>query len=390
MSTAFFKKPRSVGAGSINDRLIDIHRATRLTHPEVSRIAIALYDPKTDHLRTFAHSSEGRHPLDNYQTTLADVPSLKALADAGEIRTVNNLIDLTSTGSRYHTQAIGDEYRSSLTVPFYKGDDFAGFIFFNSRTRGYFTKDRCQALSLAAELVHALVMETLKPVEMLTNTIGVAKDISHYRDEETGAHLDRVANYTGLIARHLADQEELDDEFIQMIFLFAPLHDLGKVAIPDHVLLKPGKLDPDELKIMRTHPDKGVEICDRLLNSLGFVSPRQGRMLRNIIHHHHEAWDGSGYPHGLSHRNIPLEAAIVAVADVFDALTSTRPYKSAWSTEDAFAFLARHAGAKFHPDCVAAFLNHRDEVEAIQQRFVDDPNDREYAEWSQQLLSQVG
>ncbi|MCF8482495.1 MAG: HD domain-containing protein [Rhodospirillum sp.] len=385
MSTAFFKK-----SGSTSDRLVDIHRATRFTHPDVNRIAIALYDSKTDRLRTFAHSSEGRHPLDNYQAVLSEVPSLKVLADRGDVRAVDNLSELAGPGSGRHTQAIGEEYRSSLTVPFYKGEAFAGFVFFNSRTRGYFTRDRCQALSLAAEVVNALVMETLKPVEMLSNSIGVAKDISHYRDEETGAHLDRVANYASLIAQHLADQEELDDEFIQMLFLFAPLHDLGKVAIPDNVLLKPDKLNQEELRIMRTHPDKGVEICDRLLDSMGFVSARQGRMLRNIIHYHHEAWDGSGYPSGLTRQNIPLEAAIVAVADVFDALTSARPYKNAWTTDAACDFLAQNAGGKFNPDCVAVFLDHREEVEMIQRRFGDGQHEVRRTNWVQSSLSRTG
>jgi HD-GYP domain-containing protein (c-di-GMP phosphodiesterase class II) len=376
MSTVFFRKPATIG-----ERLVEIHRATRLTHPDVSRIAVALYDPKTDRLRTFAHSSEGRHPLDNYTAKLAEVPSLRVLAERGEVRAVDNLVEITAATSGHHARAIGEEYRSSLTVPFYRGEDVGGFIFFNSRTRGYFTKDRVQALSLAAELVHALVLETLKPAEMLSSSITVAKDISHYRDEETGAHLDRVANYARIIASDLAEQEELDDEFIEMVFLFAPLHDLGKVAIPDHVLLKPGKLSPDELTIMRTHPDKGVEICDRLLGSLGFVSPQQGRMLRNIIHHHHEAWDGSGYPVGLSGRDIPLESAIVAVADVFDALTSARPYKDPWPAEEAYAFLQKHTGEKFHPDCVEAFMRHKAEVLEIQKRFVDAEHEDEQADW---------
>ncbi|MBK1663442.1 phosphohydrolase [Rhodospirillum rubrum] len=375
MSTALFHHH-----STLQDQLVAIHAALRGSLPDIDRIAVAIYDTKTDALHTFIHSSDGLHPLDSYATTLTGVPSLATLASSGRIRVLNDLSPLALTGT-HHSQMIAKAYRSSLTVPFYKGKALSGFLFFNSQQPDYFTSGHINTLALAAEMISSRVIDTVISVEMLTSTVQIAKDISHFRDEETGAHLDRVANYARLIAETMGKEPSalppgrhpvLDDEFAQMIFLFAPLHDIGKVAIPDHVLLKPGPLTPEERTIMRTHSDKGLEICRRILENVDFISGAQATMLCDIVHAHHEAWDGSGYPRGLSGADIPLAATIVTVADVFDALTSARPYKKPWSTEDAFAYLQTKSGQLFNPACVCAFLTHRDEVLAIRARFRDE------------------
>jgi response regulator RpfG family c-di-GMP phosphodiesterase len=155
------------------------------------------------------------------------------------------------------------------------------------------------------------------------------------------------------------------------VYLFAPLHDLGKITIPDAVLLKPGQLDAEETTVMRAHSRAGLELVDQLLGNFGLAGVSQVQMLRNIILHHHELVDGSGYPDGLIAEQIPLESRIVTVADVFDALTSERPYKQPWSNAEAFAFLQQQAGLKFDRDCVTALLNQVDDIEHIQQRFCE-------------------
>jgi HD-GYP domain-containing protein (c-di-GMP phosphodiesterase class II) len=135
------------------------------------------------------------------------------------------------------------------------------------------------------------------------------------------------------------------------------------------VLLKPGQLDPHELTIMRRHARAGLELVDQLLGNFGLAAVSQVQMLRNIILHHHELVDGSGYPDGLVGEQIPLESRIVTVADVFDALTSERPYKQPWPNAEAFAFLERQAGLKFDRDCVMALLEQAEDIEHIQQCF---------------------
>jgi putative two-component system response regulator len=172
-----------------------------------------------------------------------------------------------------------------------------------------------------------------------------------YRDNDTGEHTLRVAKYSRLIAEQLGES----DHFCRNIYLAAPLHDVGKVAIPDQILLKPGRLDSDEMATMRTHAAIGGEI---LANSHCELI----QLAALIAATHHERWDGTGYPKGLAKEDIPLCARIVMVADVFDALTMKRPYKEAMLATDALNYLERQKGKEFDPACVSAFLSRWDDV----------------------------
>ncbi len=181
------------------------------------------------------------------------------------------------------------------------------------------------------------------------------------RDPETGSHLKRMANYTKLIAKNLG----LSAAVQTLLLEAAPLHDIGKVGIPDDILLYPGKHSPEKTKIMQQHPSIGYEI---LHGSSSLII----QTAAEIALAHHEKYDGSGYPNGLMGENIPLYARIVAVADVFDALTSKRPYKKAWSLDDAVAYLQEHRGNHFDPVCVDAFLKDYPEVIKIYEKFQEE------------------
>ena len=210
-------------------------------------------------------------------------------------------------------------------------------------------------------------------IRTLQASVRTAADIVHHRDVDTGAHLDRMANFSRLIAQEIATRHRLTDELIEHIFLFAPLHDIGKIAIPDEILRKPGTLTEVERELMRSHTAKGREIIDVMLYNFGLDGLEHIDMLRNIALYHHEAMNGSGYPKDLSGNEIPIEARIIAVADIFDALTSRRSYKQAWSNDDAFATLRKMAGTQIDQDCVEALIARRAEVEQIQIRFKEDP-----------------
>ena len=191
-------------------------------------------------------------------------------------------------------------------------------------------------------------------------TLRVLSRAAEYKDEETANHVKRVSGYAVLMAKRL----KLDESEQNVLHYAAPLHDLGKVGTPDNILLKPGKLDDDEMKIMRQHVTIGADI---LQNS---TSPylQAGCV---IAISHHEKYDGSGYPQGLTGDAIPLYGRIVAIADVFDALTSARPYKNAWSFDEAVDFLKQNSGKHFDPVLVDLFTLDLDEVHAIHNQYQD-------------------
>lgn len=188
---------------------------------------------------------------------------------------------------------------------------------------------------------------------------------AEFRDPETGAHIQRMAHFSRLIAERLG----LAAGDRQLLFDAAPMHDVGKIGIPDYILLKPGRLTPQEFELMKQHAQHGFV----LLDGSGSQVLQTGA---EIALTHHEKFDGSGYPRQLAGEDIPLFGRIVAVADVFDALTSDRPYKRIWTSDDARTHLIDGAGSHFDPACVQAFLAAWDEVLAVQARFRDVNNER--------------
>jgi putative two-component system response regulator len=195
--------------------------------------------------------------------------------------------------------------------------------------------------------------------------------LAESRDPETGHHLERVQSYARALAHKLAQMpdiaDQIDPEYIRLIYLTSPLHDIGKVAIPDSVLRKPGRLTAEEFEVMKTHATLGAETLDAALTR--FPGARFLTVARDIAAAHHERFNGSGYPLGLAGEEIPLAARIVALADVYDALTSKRCYKDASSHADARAIIERESGAHFDPRIVAAFLAAESEFIAIHRRF---------------------
>ncbi|MBF0340993.1 MAG: response regulator [Magnetococcales bacterium] len=181
-----------------------------------------------------------------------------------------------------------------------------------------------------------------------------------YRDNETGMHVMRVSGYVRLLALRFG----LCEAEAEILQLASPMHDVGKIGVPDAILLKPGKLTEEEFQVIRTHPEIGWRIIGEqksaILHLGGVVSLT-----------HHEKWNGQGYPRGLQGEAIPVAGRIVAVADVFDALTAVRPYKRAWSVEDALNFVAREAGEHFDPGLAQLFLGMRTEIGQIMEQYRD-------------------
>jgi len=214
-----------------------------------------------------------------------------------------------------------------------------------------------QQKDVLEEMVRARTEELKQTRLQVVRRLGRAAE---YRDNETGYHILRMSQYSALLAKKLG-WRAADGE---LMLNASPMHDIGKIGIPDQILLKPAKLEPAEWEIMKTHAAIGAELLDGDDSSLL-------RLAREIALSHHEKWDGSGYPNGLAGEAIPQSGRIVAVADVFDALSSARPYKKAWPVEAATDFLRNNAGSHFDPAAVACFLDNLPEILAIRNQYRD-------------------
>ena len=362
---------RQVG-DDLNDRLRRLHEQLLELVPDVDRIACVLYEPKDDMLKTFVNSTRVGEPIKGYEFHLNDSVSLSAIASSGDPRVIDEIADAVQRTSPHSDWLLNQGYRSSLTVPLYDNGTFIGFLFYDSVRPAAFSVEVCRRLEIYHTLIGLTITNELNLVRSITTSAQVAREFANLRDFETGGHLERMAHYARLIARDLADARGLSDEYIEHLYLFAPLHDIGKIGIPDSVLLKPGGLNADERMMMNTHVQKGIDVLERMIGQFGLQNLADAEVMRNVVAGHHECLDGSGYPYGLRGEQIALEARIIAVADIFDALTSQRPYKQPWTTEAAIAELQKLVAAgRIDGDCVAALSRHPDEIEDIKVRYRD-------------------
>jgi HD-GYP domain-containing protein (c-di-GMP phosphodiesterase class II)/HAMP domain-containing protein len=225
--------------------------------------------------------------------------------------------------------------------------------------------------NLAGLIGHALRKTVIMENLVISAVEGLAK-LAESRDPDTGEHLTRMRLYAGIVAEQLARDgkrgESITPRFTRDIYRFAPMHDIGKVGIPDHVLLKRGRLSAEERVLMDRHPVIGAEVlrqCEAQMERVGFDVFATAI---EIAEGHHERYDGEGYPHGVRGENIPLAARIVAVADVFDALTSRRPYKPAWPVDRALDWMRQQAGSRFDPRVVAALVDSMPRILSVYER----------------------
>jgi putative two-component system response regulator len=264
-------------------------------------------------------------------------------------------------------------------------EDLAGYVYVIMLTGREGSQQRMQGLCAGADdflnkpldpdelLVCLKTAERILALETRDLALFALAKLAESRDSETGAHVERVQSYSRLIARNLSDEVKahhgVDEDYVRLLYQTSPLHDLGKVGIPDSILLKPGKLTPEEFKIMQTHTVVGAQTLDAALAR--FPNARFLQLAREIAATHHERFDGSGYPRGLAGEQIPLCGRIVAVADVYDALTSRRVYKAAMAHERAKEIILRDRGSHFDPEVVNAFLRAEQQILVVRERLSD-------------------
>ncbi|MAF16393.1 MAG: two-component system response regulator [Marinomonas sp.] len=224
----------------------------------------------------------------------------------------------------------------------------------------YITKPIVPAIVRARVKTHLSLVQADALKETQIDLIQRLGRAAEYKDNETGMHVQRMSRYSYV----LAVAAGIDEQTANELLLAAQMHDLGKIAIPDNILLKPGRLDEGEFKQMKAHAQIGADILSNPQSQLVALA-------RSIAITHHEKWDGSGYPKGFKEKEIPLEGRIAAIADVFDALTSERPYKKAWSVEDAVQLLQDESGKHFDPELVTLFVQELPKILDIKNKFAE-------------------
>lgn len=326
---------------------------------ELSRISIALLDD--DHIRTYVDSTVGSVPLSHHSKKLNSSQSLSQLVKHRKARVVDDYsCYLTKSNDGANTWLIENKLLSSYTIPVFFSGDFLGFIFFNSHKKSYFDDLILGLLSDAIKEIQEEIFHERVLFDKISFLSRFAEKTSEIRDKETARHCARLVELTRIISSHVAKYVKIKDRDIYYLTRFSPLHDIGKIGVADKILLKKGPLTSDEYAVMKLHVDHGLE----MINSVCDNKIRQHdayKMICNIIGAHHEMIDGTGYPHGLKADEITIFARIITVADIFDALTSERPYKKAWPIDQALCEIQKMAeDNKLDHLCVEALTQYFD------------------------------
>ena len=295
----------------------------------------------------------------------AEDTSLSEVFRRQEPRIINDYQDYFAQkpSSELTAMLLEEGIRSSMAYPLVVNGIGIGALIFASSTPNAYNGDLLAKARILANILAVAVEKTILVDDLILASItGLAK-LVEAKDSETGLHLQRIQNYSKIIAEQLSTtskyQRVIDEQFIEDIYKFSQLHDIGKVGIADGILLKRAKLTEEEFAVMKRHTVIGAEVLKKSSNNL----LRRGRhffdMAIQIALGHHEKYDGTGYPYGLAGEAIPLSARIVSLADVFDALTSKRVYKQPIDIDVSFKMVADESGSHFDPDIVQAMLDRR-------------------------------
>ncbi|MBF4695727.1 HD-GYP domain-containing protein [Fusibacter ferrireducens] len=339
-----------------------------------NRIGIAIISD--DGKKIIATRAKADHPIllgRNYQEYLSQ-SSISEVIRNNEYRILNDLSEYLE--NKPHSEStrliLAEGLRSSITIPLSVENKVVGVIFFSSVEKNAYNMSHIHFLSNIANALAISFEKSFVYDELILASVKGFAAIVESKDHVTGNHLERMSQYARYISEILYEDkyfiQEIDENFIDQIYKFSPLHDIGKVGIEDSILNKNGKLDTQEFEVMKVHTNIGYEILRDMSASKFFNRTAFFKIAMDITRYHHEKFDGTGYPEGLIGNNIPLAARIVALADVFDALTSERPYKRAFSYEEALNIIKDGKGTHFDPEIVNCLLHHESSFKKIYRK----------------------
>jgi len=322
---------------------------------DFTRIVFVHHEASTDLLST------------NCETGADGGPTGRHRQRARVLHDLERELDPASHPSRW---LLAEGWRASLTLPLFHRNRLLGFLFLDATRAGAFDPRAMAALEPHLELLLLRISnhfsDHFNDLASLDSSLAQLLEIAKLRDQETATHMERVSRYSRLIALQLETQRTLPAEFSENLHRFAAFHDLGKIGIPDRILLKPEPLSREERLVMQGHVVIGVALVEKLITAMGLEDDPGIDLLRQVVAHHHESLDGSGYPARLRGEEVSLAGRIVAVADIYDALTQARPYKPAFSEPHAVQMLRTMVQAgKLDGECVDALLRSDDQRQAI-------------------------
>jgi len=370
-------KQGPVKFSSLHSQLAKLHERIHEKIPQIVRISFAIYDAATDHLKTYADSTPKGEILVHYEYPLSQITSLKECAENKVDRYINNLYDTLETDHKHNDWLKSQDFYSSLASPTYYHGSFIGFVFINAAEGYVLDEQKSDILRPYLTLIKEVVIKEYQLIDViLKSTESILKKNPQYF-KHAKDHQERMYYFSKVIAQGITDIYHLDDEQIGYITLFSRLHDIGKLSLPNDLLSKPGALATIERKQVMGHIEEGVAIIDQILSDTDSAHHACIATLKDMLAYHHEFLDGSGYPFGLKHHDIPVSARIITVANVFDALTSHRPYKQARSVPFALLEMEKMVAAgKLDPHCVNALRYNQDYLKEVIKKYPEpDPSE---------------
>lgn len=363
------------------NELVDFHEVIEFVYNNFhrfipyNRIGVSVITDHGSKVRAVELMTDGKIELGSNYIIDIDKTSLGELARTREVRILNDLETYYKhRPTSDSTSKILDEgIRSSLTVPLCVGEECIGFLFFSSVQKNVYNQSHVGFLKLVADHLAISIQKSFRHEDLILSTINGFATLVESRDADTGDHIDRMKSYCELVAKLAFEDGRFDgvinEKILFTISRYSALHDIGKIAIPDAILLKNGKLTTDEFEIIKTHPVIGAEILEEMGKSSKRIGNDIFREAIEIVKYHHEKYDGLGYPNGLIGKEIPIVARIVAIGDVLDALTSKRVYKDEFGFEESFAILLEGQGKHFDPELIDIVMKNREMFYELYETF---------------------
>jgi len=364
--------------GTLNKQLVEVLKQVKSELPQIERLSFVLYDHDTSLLKTYADSSHSyEDTFHRYECTLDKLPSLKECADNHCNRKISDF-DHELEHPTTHNQWLKKQgFKSSYASPTYLNNKLIGFIFINANRPDFFENDVCEYLFPYIHLVQQAATweyEIINTIFHAANSI-IGRQPRHVLQLKN--HQKRMHYYSTVIANSVSSIYKLNDEDVENIILFSRFHDIGKLSLSSNLLQKNSELTHVEKEKIRQHIEKGITIIDDIISKNGCYYHASLNILKNIISFHQEKLNGTGYPYGLKENNVPISARIINVANIFDALTSHRPYKQACSVPFALLELEKMVSqGEIDKHCVNALRQNQVFLSKIIQRFPEaDPQD---------------